>query len=360
MATVRLLTQGSEKRQLKGDLMRVGLGMFLRKHFEMAVAIGVALAIAAIFVLYLSFWRSTQHSYTCVLRDGRMECLNDDNQQIVQPEHLFASSSPQLKKLYEGDGITILFTGDFHPELSSPIEVPKAPNFNFKQPAHRKLIDEAAEAFSKRVAILRKPEATVENLIVIADITSGVDRDYRLKLGSHVSEALIQTQDRGNVTQIWLYGAASDPAPRLLYSGRVVSSQEGIADFIVSLSEHLHDRDELYTSPLVETVWQTLTEVKQARSTTVIFFSDLEQNTKIISFLRERNLNIPRDEARLRQILDQIADGLGTQVPQLPDLQRFEIIPMPGYNQSAFHQLKPFWRAALERNKISADRVVFR
>lgn len=332
------------------------LRAFFSKYLGVIISLTFTLLLVSFFAAFWYFWKANEHRYICKLEGGKVLCVDEAGQKIVEPEHLFAL--PQKQELYKGDGITIVFAGNGAPDTLTPVTVPKASTFNFDQPAHRKLVDAAALEFTGRVAKFRNSKAPIETLLIIADFTSGTDDNYRAKLGSYLQNTLTRALNEGYFTEIHIYAAMSTPELHSLGLTQVVSSSEGVTEFLRNLPTQIPDSKDLPFSPLVESLWTILKEFTQTPNLAVLFFSDLEQNTKTVSFIQGKNRDLLTNPQQLGQIADRLAQDFGARLP-VPKLKHFEFLAMPKSERTSYQQLQPFWLAVVSKNGISRDNVEF-
>lgn len=342
-------------KQMKSE-SRKKIDQLASHYFPYILMTVISICILGIFVVYGYWWKSDEIRIVCSSQQGIVSCLNEATRNQIEPEKVFGLT--QKRKLYAGDGITLQFTGDGDPALLEPIIVAKASNINFNQPEHRKKVDSAAIEFTRRISKMRNPNATTETLVIVLDLTSGVDAAYRTKLGEYVQTRLTQNQSTGKFTDIRLFGCVQTPTLHSLNLSQVISSQQGVTEFIQSLPTQIPDSQELSASPLVETLWLILREFEGTSNLSVLFYSDLEQNTKTISLIREENRQFITNPAQLSKVVNQITADLG-KAPQIPNLQHIEIVAMPGSRREVFGQLQPFWVEVFKRNSISSEKIRF-
>ncbi|MBX7223348.1 MAG: hypothetical protein K1Y36_25775 [Blastocatellia bacterium] len=162
----------------------------------------------------------------------------------------------------------------------------------------------------------------------------------------------------GKFTDIQLFGCTQNPGLHSLGLSQVISSQQGIAEFVQSLPSQIPDSQDLPSSPLVESLWTVFQECAETPNLSVLFYSDLEENTKTLSLMRAENRDLLTNPTHLAKIIDQISNDFG-RCPQLSHLNQIEILAMPGSKEVTFQQLQPFWLGVLAKNQIPPEKVKF-
>jgi hypothetical protein len=327
-----------------------------QETFMLKLGIGIFLFILVVVCIIEFLWKSVENLYSCNVEKRQVTCV-DETRQSIEPEAIF--SDKQKNSFYQGNGITISFAGDADPELLKPLQVQKASNINFDQPKHREAVNNLATNFTARIATLRNPEAKIETLVVVSDFTAGIDERYRLKLANRLKDILINNLQQDNFTDVRMFASTDKTIVNPINMPQIISSQVGVEQFVADLPKQMPNSKDLPSSPLVESIWTILNNFTETSDLTVLFYTDLEQNTASFKLTAQKDRKAMSNHEDLKNIVEEITKEIKS-CPQISKIKRFEFLALPTAEQKSYADLQPFWLSILAKNGIPSEKVEFK